>query len=62
MNQLSKRALRLIDNLSQDLAKSYWTGAVLPEHVVLALLQSQDGLGFELLKRQIGRASCRERV
>ena len=51
MNQLSKRALRLIDNLSQDLAKSYWTGAVLPEHVVLALLQSQDGLGFELLKK-----------
>jgi hypothetical protein len=51
MNELSQRAIRLIDSLAQKEASEHWTGSVLPEHVLLALINSKEGLGFEILKK-----------
>ena len=51
MSELSQRAIRLIDSLAQKEASEHWTGSVLPEHVLLALINSKEGLGFEILKK-----------
>lgn len=50
MNKFSNRASRLIYALSQDEAAKYGCREVLPEHLMLAILKSEDGLGYLSLK------------
>ncbi len=47
---LSPRAQRLINTLSQDEARKTGSVKVLPEHLILALLKSADGLGYSVLR------------
>ncbi|MCR5495855.1 MAG: ATP-dependent Clp protease ATP-binding subunit [Treponema sp.] len=51
MKKLSTRASRLIYALSQDEARKTKSSQVLPEHLILAMIKSGDGLGFETLKK-----------
>lgn len=50
MKGLSSRAQRLLVSLAQDEARRYRCESLLPEHVMLALLKSSDGIGYEALK------------
>ncbi len=50
MKGLSSRAQRLIVNLAQDEARRSHSDSLSPEHVILALLKSADGIGYEALK------------
>lgn len=50
MNKLSTRASRLLYALCQDEARKSNCNEVLPEHLILALLKSADGLGYIALK------------
>ena len=50
MRNFSQRASRLVYALCQDEARKTCCAQVRPEHVLLALLKSEDGLGFEVLK------------
>lgn len=50
MNKFSNRASRLIYALSQDEAAKYGCREVLPEHLMLAILKSENGLGYLSLK------------
>ena len=50
MKGLSPRAQRLIVALSQDEGRKSGSTELLPEHVLLALLKSADGLGYVLLQ------------
>lgn len=46
---LSPRANKLLSYGAQKIAKKYNSTQLLPEHVLIAMLQSADGLGFEVL-------------
>lgn len=50
MNKFSNRASRLIYALSQDEAAKSGCREVLPEHLMIAILKSEDGLGYLSLK------------
>ncbi len=50
MKGLSLRAQRLLVSLAQDEARRFRSEALLPEHVILALLKSSEGLGYEALR------------
>ena len=50
MKKLSTRASRLVYAICQDEARKNGSKEVLPEHIMLALIKSGDGLGFETLK------------
>ncbi len=50
MKAFSPRAQRLIVALSQDEARKCGAAALLPEHLMLALLKSADGIGYVLLR------------
>ena len=50
MKNFSQRASRLIYALCQDEARRTGCSRINPEHVLLAMVKSEDGLGFELLK------------
>ncbi len=50
MKNLSPRAQRLIIALAQDEAYKFGSDYLLPEHVMLAMLRSGDGLGYLTLK------------
>ncbi|MFA6856152.1 MAG: ATP-dependent Clp protease ATP-binding subunit [Treponema sp.] len=50
MKGLSPRAQRLIAALAQDEGRKSASDQLLPEHVMLALLKSADGLGYVLLQ------------
>ncbi|QTQ12029.1 ATP-dependent Clp protease ATP-binding subunit [Treponema parvum] len=50
MKQFSPRAHRLIASLAQDEGRKSGSDYLYPEHVLLALLKSGDGLGFILLQ------------
>ncbi len=50
MKNLSPRAQRLIIALAQDEAYKFGSEQLLPEHVILAMLRSGDGLGYLTLK------------
>jgi len=50
MRGLSPRAQRLIASLAQDEGRKSGSDQLLPEHVLLALLKSADGLGYTLLQ------------
>lgn len=50
MKGLSSRAQRLLVTLAQDEARRSRSDSLVPEHVILALLKSADGLGYEALK------------
>ncbi len=50
MKGLSPRAQRLIVALAQDEGRKSGSTELLPEHVLLALLKSADGLGYILLQ------------
>ncbi len=50
MKNLSPRAQRLIIALAQDEAYKFGSDHLLPEHVMLAMLRSGDGLGYLTLK------------
>ena len=50
MKGLSPRAQRLIVALAQDEGRKSGCAELLPEHVLLALLKSADGLGYHLLQ------------
>ena len=50
MKKLSTRASRLVYAICQDEARKNGGKEVLPEHIMLALIKSGDGLGFETLK------------
>ncbi len=51
MKGLSPRAQRLIVALAQDEGRKSGANELLPEHVLLALLKSADGLGYVLLQQ-----------
>ena len=51
MKGLSPRAQRLIVALAQDEGRKSGATELLPEHVLLALLKSADGLGYVLLQQ-----------
>ena len=46
---LSPRAQKLLSYSTQKIAKKYNSNQLLPEHVLIAMLQSADGIGFEIL-------------
>lgn len=50
MKNLSPRAQRLIAALAQDEGRKSGSDQLLPEHVILALLKSADGVGYALLQ------------
>ena len=50
MKNLSPRAQRLLIALAPDEAYKFGSDHLLPEHVMLALLRSADGLGYVTLK------------
>ncbi|MBQ7159215.1 MAG: ATP-dependent Clp protease ATP-binding subunit [Treponema sp.] len=50
MKGLSPRAQRLLVALAQDEGRKSGSTELLPEHVILALLKSADGLGYILLQ------------
>ena len=50
MKGLSPRAQRLIVALAQDEGRKSGGIELLPEHLLLALLKSADGLGYVLLQ------------
>ncbi len=50
MKQFSPRAHRLIASLSQDEGRKSGSDHLYPEHIMLALLKSADGLGYALLQ------------
>jgi len=50
MKGLSPRAQRLIAALAQDEGRKSGSDQLLPEHVMLALLKSADGLGYALFQ------------
>ena len=50
MKGLSPRAQRLLVALAQDEGRKSGSMELLPEHVMLALLKSADGLGYILLQ------------
>lgn len=50
MKGLSSRAQRLLVTLAQDEARRSRLDSLLPEHVLLALIKSAEGLGYEALK------------
>ena len=50
MKGLSPRAQRLLVALTQDEGRKSGSVELLPEHVLLALLKSADGLGYILLQ------------
>jgi ATP-dependent Clp protease ATP-binding subunit ClpC len=50
MKGLSPRAQRLIASLAQNEGRKSGSEQLLPEHVLLALLKSADGLGYMLLQ------------
>jgi ATP-dependent Clp protease ATP-binding subunit ClpC len=50
MKGLSPRAQRLIAALAQDEGRKSGSDQLLPEHVILALLKSADGLGYALFQ------------
>ncbi|MCQ2610714.1 MAG: ATP-dependent Clp protease ATP-binding subunit [Treponema sp.] len=49
MKVLSSRAKRLIVALAQDEGRKSGSSYILPEHVILAMLKSADGVGYALL-------------
>ena len=51
MKILSPRAKEIIAVLAQDEARQLGSKQLLPEHVILALLKNQDGLGYEVFSR-----------
>ncbi|MDE6068593.1 MAG: hypothetical protein K2F89_06550, partial [Treponemataceae bacterium] len=50
MKAFSPRAQRLIVALSQDEGRKSGSAQLLPEHVMLALLKSAEGVGYMLLR------------
>ena len=50
MKSFSQRAQRLIVALAQDEGRKSGSSHLLPEHLMLALLKSADGLGYEILR------------
>ena len=50
MKSFSQRAQRLIVALAQDEGRKSGAAQLLPEHLMLALLKSADGLGYAILK------------
>ncbi|MBQ0052233.1 MAG: ATP-dependent Clp protease ATP-binding subunit [Treponema sp.] len=50
MKGLSARAQKLLTTLAQEEGRKSGSTELLPEHVLLALLKSADGLGYEALK------------
>lgn len=50
MKSFSPRAQRLIVALAQDEGRKCGASQLLPEHLMLALLKSADGLGYAILK------------
>ncbi|MBQ5471454.1 MAG: ATP-dependent Clp protease ATP-binding subunit [Treponema sp.] len=51
MRNFSPRASRLVYALCQDEARNTGSNQILPEHILLALLKSADGLGYYLLQK-----------
>ncbi|MBP5519999.1 MAG: ATP-dependent Clp protease ATP-binding subunit [Treponema sp.] len=49
MKNLSPRAKRIIMVLAQDEARKLGSSQLLPEHVLLAMLKSKDGLGYSAI-------------
>ncbi len=50
MKSFSQRAQRLIVALAQDEGRKSGSSQLLPEHLMLALLKSADGLGYAILR------------
>lgn len=51
MRNFSPRASRLVYALCQDEARLTCSSQIIPEHILLALIKSADGLGYLLLKQ-----------
>ena len=49
---LTKRAHKLLTVLAQDEGRRNLSSSLLPEHVLLALIKSGDGVGYEVLENQ----------
>ncbi len=50
MKNLSPRALRLVYGSAQDEGRKSGSAQLLPEHVLIALLKTADGVGYELFR------------
>ena len=46
---LTKRAYKLLTVLAQDEGRRNSSTVLLPEHILLALIKSGDGIGYEVL-------------
>ena len=51
MKNLSPKAKRILMILAQDEARKIGSEKLLPEHVLLALLNMKDGLGYQTLEK-----------
>ena len=51
MKNLSPRAKKILSIMAQDEARKYGSAQILPEHVLLAIVKSGDGLGLLAIKK-----------
>ncbi len=51
MNNLSPHASRIVNGLSQNIARAFSSMEIQPEHIILALLKSREGVGYSVLKK-----------
>ena len=47
---LTKHAHKLLTVLAQDEGRRNFSSTLLPEHVILALIKSGEGVGYDVLK------------
>lgn len=51
MKNLSPRASRLVNGLSQNIARAFSSGEIQPEHIILAMIKIKEGTGYFALKK-----------
>lgn len=51
MKNLSPRASRLVNGLSQNIAREFYSVEIQPEHILLAMINTREGVGYYALKK-----------
>ena len=51
MKNLSPRASRIVNGLSQNIARAFSSGEIQPEHIILAMIKTKEGTGYFALKK-----------
>ncbi len=51
MKNLSPRASRLVNGLSQNIAREFYSVEIQPEHILLAMINTREGVGYYALRK-----------